>query len=253
MSELTDKWRNLRRDMGNLISAVDGKIEKIDAEEKRMKNKRDESYLKGIEDMRKAVNMLYDASAVGLSSQKMEELFGTVYIQSILSRFSAIYIIDALKLFLEEKQEEFKPGDEIVIVDPSIRSNGEKRIVTTVGVNGLHLIDPATFNVTWIEKEHAKKTGKHYDAIPFLKDKEEEKEKLKEPEFKVGDEVGPTNPRIGNNEKYIIIKAEPDSNTLWLINTKTFMIRWMAKDDANYKKTGRHFDTIDIPEGGATI
>lgn len=169
MSEITDKWKNLRRDMGNFICAVDGKIEKIDAEEKRMKDKRDESYLEGTEDMRKAVNMLYDASAVGLSSQKMEELFGTVYIQSILSRFSAIYIINALKLFLEEKEQEFKIGDEIEIEDPTIRSNSEKRIIIGVGVNGIHIIDPATFGITWIEKEHAKKTGKHYDAVPLLK------------------------------------------------------------------------------------
>ena len=159
MSELTDKWRKLRQDIGNLICDVDGKIEKLEAEEKRMEQKRDESYLKGTEDTRKAINMLYDARNIGLTPQKMEDLFGTYYIPSIFSRFAAIDIIDGLKLFLKEKQD-FRVGDEIEIVDPSIRSNGEKRIVTTVGVNSLHLIEPATFNVTWIEKEHAKKTGK---------------------------------------------------------------------------------------------
>ena len=169
MSELTDKWRKLRQDIGNLICDVDGKTEKLEAEEKRMENKRDESYLKGTEDMRKAVNMLYDASNIGLTSQKMEDLFGTNYIPSILGRFPAITVIDGLKRFLKEREQDFQVGDEIEIVDPTLRSNGEKRIITSVGVNGIRLIEPATFNVTWIEKEHAKKTGKHYDAVPFLK------------------------------------------------------------------------------------
>ena len=177
MSEITDKWKNLRRDMGNLISAVDGKIEKIEAEEKRMENKRDESYLKGTEDMRKAIDMLYDASAVGLSSQKMENLFGTKDIPSIIGRFPAITIIDVLKHVLKEQEQEFKVGDEV---------------------------------------EHS-------------------------------------DPRNGSCNKYIVIKADSDSNVLWLLDLRTFLRIWIYKDDSSLKKTGRHFDTIDIPEGGATI
>lgn len=177
MSELTDKWKKLRQEMGNLISAVDGKTEKLEAEEKRMENKRDESYLKGTEDMKKAVNMLYDAATIGLSPQKLEELFGTDYIPSILSKFAAIDIINGLKLFLKEKQEEFKVGDEVEV-----------------------------------------------------------------------SEYG-----VGSCNKYIVIKADSDSNILWLLDLRTFLRIWIYKDDSSLKKTGKHFDTIDIPEGGATI
>ena len=177
MSELTDKWKKLRQEMGNLISAVDGKTEKLEAEEKRMENKRDESYLKGTEDMRKAVNMFYDATSIGLSPQKLEELFGTDYIPSILSRFAAIDIINGLKLFLKEKQEEFKVGDEV----------------------------------------------EHSDH------------------------------RNGSCNKYIVIKADSDSDVLWLLDLRSFLRIWIYKNDSSLKKTGKHFDTIDIPEGGATI
>ena len=249
MSEITDKWRKLKQDMGNLICDVDGKTEKLEAEEKRMENKRDESYLKGTEDTRKAVNMLYDARNIGLTPQKMEDLFGTYYIPSILSRFAAIDIINGLKLLLKEKEQEFKPGDEIEIVDPTIASNGEKRIVTRVGTNSICLIDPATFNATWIEKEHAKKTGKHYEAVPFSKDEEKEKEQ----KFKAGDEVEHSDHRNGSCKKYIVIKADSDSDVLWLLDLRTFLRIWIYKDDSSLKKTGKHFDTIDIPEGGATI
>ena len=177
MSEITDKWRKLKQEMGNLICDVDGKTEKLEAEEKRMENKRDDSYLKGAEDMKKAVNMFYNATSIGLSPQKLEELFGTDYIPSILSRFAAIDIINGLKLFLKEKQEEFKVGDEV----------------------------------------------EHLDH------------------------------RNGSCNKYIVIKADSDSDVLWLLDLRTFLRIWIDKDDSSLKKTGKHFDTIDIPEGGATI
>lgn len=165
MSEITDKWKKLRQDMGNLICDVDGKTEKLEAEEKRMKEKRDESYLKGTEDMRKAVNMLYDASAVGLSSQKMEELFGTVYIPSILSQFSAIYIINGLKLFLEEKQEDFKPGDEVEVIKDCHLNLGSKYIIMpedcqpNTNPKIYSIMNLSNFNKTWAYADHLKKTG----------------------------------------------------------------------------------------------
>lgn len=177
MSEIRDKWKNLRRDMGNLICAVDGKIEKLEAEEKRMEQKRDESYIQGAEDMRKAINMLYDTKLVESSSIKLEELFGTDFIPNILSRHSAAVIIDGVKQFLKEKEQDFQVGDEV----------------------------------------------EHSDHIN------------------------------GSYHKYIVIKADSDSDVLWLLDLRTFLRIWIYKDDSSLKKTGKHFDTIDIPEGGATI
>lgn len=249
MSEITDKWKNLRRDMGNLISQLDGSFAKLEAEEKRMEQKRDESYIQGAEDMRKAINTLYDTKLVESSSIKLEELFDTDFIPNIFSRHPAAVIIDGVKQFLERKEQDFQVGDEIEITDPTITSNGEKRIVTRVGINSICLIDSATFNATWIEKEHAKKTGKHYDAIPF----NWKGEKLKVTKFKVGDEVEHLDHRNGSCNKYIVIKADSDSDVLWLLDLRSFLRIWIYKDDSSLKKTGKHFDTIDIPEGGATI
>lgn len=237
MSETTDKWKKLRQEMGNLISVIDGKTEKLEAEEKRMEQKRDESYLKGTEDMRKAVNMLYDASNIGLTPQKMEDLFGTYYIPSMVSRFAAIDIIDGLKLFLKEQKQDFRVGDEIEIVDPTITSNGEKRIITKVGTNSIHLVDPATFNVTWIEKEHAKKTGKHYDAVPFSKDEEKEKQE----DFKPGDEVEVIKEcHLDLGSKYIIMQKDCQLNTepkiYSIMDLSNFNRTWAYAN--HLKKTG---------------
>lgn len=180
MSEITDKWRKLRQEIGNLICAVDGKIEKIDAEEKRMEQKRDESYIQGAEDMREAMSAITVVNG-GMSAQDLEEFFGVHYYGYILIENSAKDIIDKVNRWKEEK------------------------------------------------------------------------EKLKETEFQVGDEVEVSEYGVGSCNKYIVIKANSDSNVLWLLDLRTFLRIWIYKDDSSLKKTGKHFDTIDIPKGGIAI
>lgn len=181
MSETSDKWKNLRRDMGNLISQLDGSFTKLEAEEKRMENKRDESYLKGAEDMRKAISAITIVNG-GMSAQDLEEFFGAHHYGYILIENSAKDIIDKVNQWKEEK------------------------------------------------------------------------EKLEETEFKVGDEVEFWDTNCELFKKYVIIKADPSSTVIWLLNLKTFCRIWYDKDKiSDLKKTGRHFDTIDIPEGGAII
>ena len=180
MSELTDKWRSTRADLGSIISQVDSKFEKLEAEERRMEQKRDESYLKGAEDMLEAVNMLYDSSKIGLSSRKMEELFGTVYIRSILDRHSAIEIINGLKKFLEEKEQDkdFQIGDEVECIDSYYANYKEKYVVVeTFEYNDQKAIRLINLrNVSLHETtcpEGYRKTGKHYTSIPIPKEEED--------------------------------------------------------------------------------
>ena len=81
-----------------------------------------------------------------------------------------------------------------------------------------------------------------------------EKEKMDEISFEIGDEVERLDTDCELYTKYVIIRADPSSPVIWLLNLKTFCRIWFDKDKiADLKKTGRHFDTIDIPEGGATI
>ena len=178
--KLSEQWRVLRQDMGNLICSIDGKTEKIEAEERRMEQKRDESYLKGAEDMLKAVNMLYDSSIIGLSSRKMEELFGTVYVRSIVDRHSAIEIINGLKKFLEEKEQDkdFQIGDEVECIDSNYANYKEKYVVVNTFEYGdqkaIRLINLR--NVSLHETtcpEGYRKTGKYYTSIPIPKEEED--------------------------------------------------------------------------------
>jgi len=178
--QITEQWKVLRRDVGNLISQLDGSFAKLEAEEKRMEHKRDESYIQGAEDMRKAMSAITVVNG-GMSAQDLEEFFGVHHYGYILIENSAKDIIDKVNRWKKEK------------------------------------------------------------------------EKLKETEFKVGDEVEVSEYGVGSCNKYIVIKANSDSNVLWLLDLRTFLRIWIYKDDSSLKKTGRHFDTIDIPEGGATI
>lgn len=179
--KLSEQWRPLRQDMGNLICSIDGKTEKIEAEERRMEQKRDESYQQGAEDMLEAVNMLYDSSKIGLCSEKMEELFGTVYIRSILDRHSAIEIINGLKKFLEEKEQDkdFHIGDEVECIDSYYANYKEKYVVVETfkwnDQKAIRLINLR--NVTLHETtcpEGYRKTGKRYTSILIPKEEGEE-------------------------------------------------------------------------------
>ena len=176
MSDISVRWRNARSEVGTIISQVDTKLEKLEAEEKRMEQKRDESYIQGAEDMRKAMSAITIVNG-GMSAQDLEEFFGAHHYGYILIENSAKDIIDRVNQWKEEK----------------------------------------------------------------------EKEKLQETEVEHSDH------RNGSCNKYIVIKADSDSNVLWLLDLRTFLRIWIYKDDSSLKKTGKHFDTIDIPEGGATI
>lgn len=173
--QITEQWRVLRRDMGNLISQLDGSFAKLEAEEKRMENKRDASYIEGAEDMREAM------ITIVMRSEEVTNMFCTPYFSSILEQNSAINIIDKVNQWKEEK------------------------------------------------------------------------EKQEETTFEIGDEVEHSDPRAGSCKKYIVIKADSDSDVLWLLDLRSFLRIWIYKDDSSLKKTGKHFDAIDIPEGGATI
>lgn len=182
MESIRDEWRELRSRIGNLVCAVDGKVESCEALDKKMQEKKDESYLKGAEDMREVLKILLSPDiSYGMPMKEIADIFGTAYNSSILEKYSASEIINKVNQWKEEK------------------------------------------------------------------------EKLKETEFKVGDEVEHSDHINGSCNKYIVIKADSDSSVLWLLDLRTFLRIWIYKDDSSLKKTGKHFDTIDIPEGGATI
>lgn len=166
MSELGDKWRKLRQEMGNLICAVDGKIEKIDAEEKRMENKRDESYLKGAEDMKKALCILHDSG----------QIFNTAYEYNLLKCVSAANLIKKAEELKEEqeklKEATFDVGDEVECINPINMQYRTKCVVLRVREE-MKLFDLSNHTIYYTNNfVDYRKTGKKYGSIPLLKEGE---------------------------------------------------------------------------------
>lgn len=163
MSEITDKWKKLRQEMGNLICDVDGKTEKLEAEEKRMENKRNESYLKGAEDMKNALCILHDSG----------QIFNTAYECNLLKCVSAANIIKKAEELKEEqeklKEATFDVGDEIECVNPLNMQYGTKCVVLRVREE-MKLFDLSKHTIYYTNNfVDYRKTGKHYNAIPIPK------------------------------------------------------------------------------------
>ena len=53
--DLSEEWRKLRPALGDMICHIDSKMQSIEAEEKRIQEKRDDSYIRGVYDMAQTV------------------------------------------------------------------------------------------------------------------------------------------------------------------------------------------------------
>lgn len=179
MSDITNRWRNARSEIETIIRQVDMKLEKLEAEEKRMENKRDESYIRGAEDMVEAIQLFSNnEESGGMSLDTMKELFGYGNFLVIIENVPPEVIIKKVKQWKEEreklKETEVKVGDEIeyirygklsekrIVIRIDDREDDEK-IIWTIGLDKFDQYGTSTNDPT--EKYH--KTGKHYDSIPF--------------------------------------------------------------------------------------
>ena len=176
MESIRDEWRELRSRIGNLVCAVDGKVESCEALDKKMQEKKDESYLKGAEDMREVLRILLSPDiSYGMPMKKIVDAFGTPYNSSILEKYSASEIINKVNQWKEEQQEptcRFTVGDEIKCIEPLSMNHGMRYVVLRTG-DEMELLDPNTFTVHYSDNfGYYNKTGKHYDSIPIPVSKE---------------------------------------------------------------------------------
>ena len=264
MSEMTAIWKKLRQEVGTFISVVDGKIEKLEAEEKRMEQKRDESYLKGAEDMREAmITIVSPDIQLGMRVEEVNNMFDTPYFSSILEQNSAINIIDKVNQWKEEKekQEDLKPGDEVEVIKDCHLNRGTKYIILPnecqpkTEPKVYSIINPTNFNKTWAHADELKKTGVvHRSLTVYFRGEENEidgtlprkAEKDKNNKvLHVGDEVTTDDGLVG-----IIIDDDDDDSIdsiVWITYKVTPAARGLDScwiKTAKCKKTGRHFDSI---------
>lgn len=185
-TELHNEWANIRPSLGNLICHIDGKLESLEAEEKRISERRDESYWQGVQDFYEAIKVfavgIYNG---GMSIQEIREYFDAPYISDILSigdilsKYDPKTIMEKVNEWKADKnraEEEFRVGDEVIIGMSPVSAPNEllKGIVININDNellGVRIPDSKTecpgYNIRWTYKKNARKTGQHFDGIPF--------------------------------------------------------------------------------------
>ena len=153
-----------------LANAFKPFVEMVNNKEKCMKQKRDESYLKGAEDMLEANRLLIDfRKNGGMSCNDMARIFGSTNSSYIILHKSAEEILNGVDQWKKEKPEEvkFEVGDEVECVGTYNMNRGKKCVVLSVREE-MKLYDLRNYTTYWTNNfVDYRKTGKHYYAIPI--------------------------------------------------------------------------------------
>ena len=195
--ELSTEWRDLRQRLGNLICHIDGQAASLSAEEKRIEERRDESYWNGVQDLYEAVKAVtLCIEDGGMTSHDVLKYFGTSHALNAISKTDPRTIIERVSEWKADKERtqkeenEFHIGDEVIITMevPRKTENGmtkeireSKGIITGLEDNIVWICRPDNnkshfmyYSYFWTEMESIKKTGRHFDSIPFSYPQEEE-------------------------------------------------------------------------------
>jgi hypothetical protein len=183
MADICYEWQELRPKLGDLICHIDGKVASLEALEKKIQEKKDESYLSGLEDMKNAISTLTRSiDTGGMSIQDLDEVFRMPSCNLIIEKYTAKEIIDKVNEWKADKnkqKDQLRVGDEVMIAVHNLPSYGETRIVTRIDRtrHSTQLIFVFNRNdglTTWFSPDCLQKTGKHYDYILLPKEENNE-------------------------------------------------------------------------------
>ena len=195
MSDITNEWRELRSKLGDLICHIDGMNESIESKMKKLQEKEkqqadlqakiDEAYNKGMQDLYNAIYTLIMPSVrlchlkiPSMRISEMRKIFGTGYLDEIIVNNTPEEIIDKINQWKAEKDKE---EQELHIGDEITTDKGIVGIITDVGDDDgtvwlSYRLTPATRGIDfcWAYSAKCKKTGRHFDSIPFDYNSEKE-------------------------------------------------------------------------------
>ena len=184
--ELSAEWKDVRIRLSNLICHIDGQMASLSAEEKRMEERRDESYWNGVQDLYEAVkNVAAEIEDDGMATKDMEKYFGEYHIAKVICKNDPKTIMEKVNEWKADKEraqkedKEFRVGDEVVCkaTVPDSYSLPKKGIITAINHEYLNTVwvSSATGNLLIynVYADNYKKTGRHFDSIPFTYGQEE--------------------------------------------------------------------------------
>ena len=174
--DLSEEWRKLRPALGDMICHIDSKMQSIEAEEKRIHEKRDEGYLRGLNDAKEAFWAFCGPSDEGcMTLTDMKNYIGYMSVLDVLKIMSIEEFIEKCDKWKADKeakekidQEELHVGDEVTISGSDVFTY---IILYRIYENEdlFKLIEPTQLLTYTYSAKSLIKTGKHYDSIPLPK------------------------------------------------------------------------------------
>lgn len=175
--DLSEEWRKLRPALGDMICHIDSKMQSIEAEEKRIQEKRDEGYTRGLNDMAQAVIAFTGPVEEGcMTPTDMKDYVGCTSASDALNIMSIEEFIEKCNKWKADKeakekmdQEELHVGDEVTISGSDVFTY---IILYRIYENEdlFKLIEPTQLLTYTYSAKSLIKTGKHYDSIPLVKE-----------------------------------------------------------------------------------
>lgn len=175
--EALEEWKKLRP----VICRIDSEMKSIEAEEKRIQEKREESYLRGLSDAKEAFWVFCGPIGEGcMSPEDMLNYVGYTSLSDALNNLSIEEFIERCNKWKAAKeakekaeQEELHVGDEIICI--SEYSLDYNKTFIYLGRDEYHM---KMFNLDKMRAEFTNnfvdycKTGRHFDSIPLPKQRE---------------------------------------------------------------------------------
>ena len=177
-NEVRINWQSIRKDLGNMICWIDSQINKLAVKEKRLENLENESYIRGAQAMRDAAFSIAAPSKLGgMTDEDIDKYFGSddLRVHDIFYRYEASDIIKRIHQWRADKEvEEAVKTDDIQVgdeVEVNFGPYGINGIVTKLDGEYVNVAEPNLYgigvNVVCHRKNALKKTGQHFDSIPF--------------------------------------------------------------------------------------
>lgn len=186
-AELSVEWEDIRSKLGELVCRIDDKIAILDVEEKRMEERRDESYWNGVQDLYEAVKaVVASIEDDGMAPFEIEKYLGTRRAVEAVCKTDPKTIMEKVSEWKADKEraqkeenefniwKEFHDGDEVELeLEPGCIGEPRKGIITgIIDANLLSLVyrlsDDGELRSYRVVGKRYKKTGRHFDSIPFM-------------------------------------------------------------------------------------
>lgn len=162
--------RQAEENLNNALRDVAVAINEIERKPQKLQENNDEEYRKGLKDLHEALRII--AAEDEMSVSDLFDVFDTCSVCDIILGFTPEEIIDKVLEWKTKPKKEEKEDQELHVGDEVMTDDGTIGIVAIVDDKIVWIVYKLTasvngFDSSWFYKDRCKKTGRHFDSIPF--------------------------------------------------------------------------------------